>query len=50
MNTFTIFENHRLTQLYIEETAYEGVKRIGTRVACDIGLVTAAEQDNSETW
>lgn len=40
MNTFTIFENNKLTQLYIENEAYEGVKRIGARVACDIGLVT----------
>lgn len=40
MNTFTIFEDNKLTQLYIENEAYEGVKRIGARVACDIGLVT----------
>lgn len=40
MNTFTIFENNKLTQLYIENEAHEGVKRIGARVACDIGLVT----------
>lgn len=40
MNTFTIFENNRQTQLFVEAEAYEGVKRIGARVACDIGLVT----------
>lgn len=43
MNTFTIFENNRLTQLCIENEAFEGVKRIGARVACDIGLVTGME-------
>lgn len=40
MNTFTIFENNRPTQFYIENEAYEGVKRVGAHVACDIGLVT----------
>lgn len=43
MNTFTIFDNNSLTQLYVEEEAYEGVKRIGARVACDLGLVTGTE-------
>lgn len=43
MNIFTIYENNRLTPLYIEEEAHEGVKRIGSRVACDIGLVTGIE-------
>lgn len=45
MNTFTIFENNRLTQLCIENEAFEGVKRIGARVACDIGLVTGMEPE-----
>ena len=45
MNTFTIFENNTLVQLYIEKEAYEGVKRIGVRVACDIGLVTSVEPE-----
>lgn len=44
-NTFPIFENNRLTPLYIEKEAYEGVKRIGVRVACDIGLVTGIEPE-----
>ncbi len=37
MNTFTIFDNNSLTQLYVEEEAYEGVKRIGARVALFFG-------------
>lgn len=45
MNTFTIFENNRLTQLCIENEAFEGVKRIGARVACDIGLVTGMDPE-----
>lgn len=45
MNTFTVFENNRLTQLYVEPEAYEGVKRIGARVACDIGLVAGTEPE-----
>ena len=48
MNTFTIFENNKLTQLYIENEAYEGVKRIGARVACDIGLVTGITPRSEE--
>lgn len=45
MNTFTIFENDKLTQLLIENEAFEGVKRVGARVACDIGLVTGNEPE-----
>ncbi len=46
MNTFTIYEQkaqeNKSVQLLAEEEAYEGIKRIGARVACDIGLVTGA--------
>ncbi len=42
MNTFTIFESGKQTPVFIENEAFEGVKRIGARVACDIGLVTGA--------
>lgn len=45
MNAFTIFENNKLVPLFIENEAYEGVKRIGARVACDIGLVTGMEPE-----
>ncbi len=40
MKTFAIYENNNLAPLYIENEALEGVKRIGARVACDVGLVT----------
>ena len=47
MNTFTIFEQkapeNKPAQLLIETQAYEGIKRIGARVACDIGLVAGVE-------
>jgi len=45
MNAFTIFENNKLVPLFIENEAYEGVKRIGARVACDIGLVTGMKPE-----
>lgn len=39
MNTFTIYENGRPAQFYVEDEAYEGVKRIAARVAGDVELV-----------
>lgn len=48
-NTFTVYENGRLVQLFIEDEAYEGVKRIGARVACDIGFVTGVDPEITST-
>ncbi len=45
MNTFTIFENNKLVSLFIENESYEGVKKIGARVACDIELVTGVKPE-----
>lgn len=43
MSTFSIYENQSPAWMIIEEEAYEGVKKIGKRVAQDILLVTGTE-------
>lgn len=40
MNTFPIYQEECLAALLIEKEAFEGVRRIGQRVAQDIALVT----------
>lgn len=43
MNTFTLFDNHKSACLWMEDSAYAGVKRVGQTVCQDISLVTDSE-------
>lgn len=43
MSTFPIYKDHHSACMIIEEEAYEGVKKVGKRVAEDILLVTGIE-------
>lgn len=45
MNTFTIYENGRPAQFFVEDEAYEGVKRIAARVAGDVELVAGVRPE-----
>ncbi|GFI23505.1 hypothetical protein IMSAGC011_02294 [Lachnospiraceae bacterium] len=45
MNTFTIFENNKGVPFFVENDAFEGIKRISVRVASDIKLVTDSAPD-----
>ncbi len=49
MNHFTIYKEGNLTNIYIEDTAPDGIKRVAAAVCRDIGTVTGKEPERVST-